>query len=139
MPFPDLNDACKGLLVTTAEVLNTSGLRYVVAGGWVPILAEPEHPSLVHPGTRDVDVLMTDDPAAVEAAAKALLAARFRPSAKHEFQLLRDATVGARDFVFNIDLMRALCRSRSAAPDPGRPSSSTPSNAALDSPFWPSL
>lgn len=105
MPFPDLNDACKGLLVTTAEVLNTSGLRYVVAGGWAPILAEPEHPSLVHPGTRDVDVLMTDDPAAVEAAAKALLAARFRPSAKHEFQLLRDATVGARDFVFNIDLM----------------------------------
>jgi len=103
--FTDLNDACKGLLVTTAEVLNTSGLRYVVAGGWVPILAEPNHPSLVHPGTRDVDILMTDDAVAVEAAAKALLAAGFRPSAKHEFQLLRDARVGARDFVFNIDLM----------------------------------
>lgn len=105
LPFTDLNDACKGLLVTTAEVLNASGLRYVVAGGWVPLLAEPDHPRLVHPGTRDVDVLMTDEPAAVKAAANALLAARFRPSAKHEFQLLRDARVGERDFVFNIDLM----------------------------------
>ena len=105
LPFTDLNEACKALLVTTAEVLNTTTLQYVIAGGWVPILAESGHPSLSHPGTRDVDVLMTDDPAAVMAAANALLAARFRPSAKHEFQLLRDAKVGARDFVFNIDLM----------------------------------
>jgi hypothetical protein len=105
VPFTDLNDACKGLLVTTAQVLNASGLRYAVAGGWVPLLTEPHHPTLEHPGTRDVDVLMMDEPAAVQAAAKALLAARFRPSAKHEFQLLRDAAVGDLAFVFNVDLM----------------------------------
>lgn len=69
------------------------------------MLIEPEHPTLVHPGTRDVDVLMIDELQAVRSAAGALLANRFRPSAKHEFQLLRDAAVGSRDFVFNVDLM----------------------------------
>lgn len=105
MAFNDLNDACKALLLSTVKVLNGSGLRYVVAGGWVPLLIEPEHPDLTHPGTRDVDVLMIDDLSAVQAAAQALLDNRFRPSAKHEFQLLRDAPVGAREFVFNVDLM----------------------------------
>ena len=105
LKFEDLNHACRGLLVTTAEVLNQSGLRYVIAGGWVPILSEPNHPSLRHPGTRDVDVLMIDELDAVRSAAKELLSAGFRPSAKHEFQLLKNASVGEREFVFNIDLM----------------------------------
>lgn len=105
MSFIDLNDACRGLLLSCVAILNTSGLRYVVAGGWVPLLLEPRHPTLVHPGTRDVDVLMIDELQAVQSAAEALLANRFRPSAKHEFQLLRDAAVGSRDFVFNVDLM----------------------------------
>ncbi|MDZ4374372.1 MAG: hypothetical protein U1C74_23520 [Phenylobacterium sp.] len=80
-------------------------MRYAVAGGWVPLLAEPTHPTLMHPGTRDVDVLLMDEESAVQAAAKALLKAGFRPSAKHEFQLLRDARVGDYEFVFNVDLM----------------------------------
>lgn len=105
MSFVDLNGACRALLFSCVHILNTSGLRYVVAGGWVPLLLEPKHPSLVHPGTRDVDVLMIDDLQAVQSAAEALLLNRFRPSAKHEFQMLRDARVGSRDFVFNIDLM----------------------------------
>lgn len=105
MAFLDLNDACKGLLLTTVGILNASGLRYVVAGGWVPILLEPSHPALTHPGTRDVDVLMIDELPAVQAAAKALLVNEFRPSAKHEFQLLRNAEVATRVFVFNVDLM----------------------------------
>lgn len=105
MPFSDLTEGCRGLLVTTTTVLNGTGLRYVIAGGWVPLLAEPDHPTLKHPGTRDVDVLMMDEEPAVRAAAKALLGAGFRPSAKHEFQLLRDAQVGDYEFVFNVDLM----------------------------------
>jgi hypothetical protein len=103
--FDDLNHACRGLLLTAAEILNASGLRYVVAGGWVPLLSEQAHPNLTHPGTRDVDVLMMDEPNAVQSAATALLRAQFRPSAKHEFQLLRNAQVGVREFVFNVDLM----------------------------------
>ncbi len=105
MRFNDLNDACKGLLISVATVLNGSGLRYAVAGGWVPLLTAPSHPSLTHPGTRDVDVLIMDELAAVQTAASALLVSRFRPSAKHEFQLLRDAAVGKHEFVFNVDLM----------------------------------
>ena len=46
-----------------------------------------------------------DEKVAVRGAAKALLDAGFRPSAKHEFQLLRDAQVGDHVFVFNVDLM----------------------------------
>ncbi len=105
MPFIGLDDACKGLLLSVAEVLNRTGLHYVVAGGWVPLLIEPNHPNLAHPGTRDVDVLMIDETTAVQRAAMALMDARFRPSAKHEFQLLRNAEVGAQEFVFNVDLM----------------------------------
>jgi hypothetical protein len=105
LSFIGLDDACKGLLLSVAEVLNATGLKYVIAGGWVPLLIEPNHPHLVHPGTRDVDVLMIDELAAVQKAAAALMNAAFRPSAKHEFQLLRDAQVGAREFVFNVDLM----------------------------------
>jgi hypothetical protein len=105
MPFDNLNEACHALLLSAAGILNKTGLRYVVAGGWVPLLIEPNHSDLVHPGTRDVDVLMIDELDAVQAATRALLDNRFRPSAKHEFQLLRDAAVGAREFVFNIDLM----------------------------------
>lgn len=105
MPFANLDDACHALLLSAAGILNGTPLRYAVAGGWVPLLIEPQHPDLVHPGTRDVDVLMIDELSAVQAATLALLSNRFRPSAKHEFQLLRDASVGEREFVFNIDLM----------------------------------
>lgn len=105
MPFDNLNEACHALLLSAVATLNETKLRYVVAGGWVPLLIEPDHPDLVHPGTRDVDVLMIDELNAVQAATQALLDKRFRPSAKHEFQLLRDAAVGTREFVFNIDLM----------------------------------
>ena len=38
-------------------------------------------------------------------AAQALLNAGFRPSAKHELQLLKNADVDGTEFVFNIDLM----------------------------------
>ena len=105
LSFLNLNDACKALLLSTVGTLNGSGLRYFIAGGWVPLLIEPDHPTLTHPGTRDVDVLMVDELPAVQAAAQMLLADQFRPSAKHEFQLLRNAKVGAREFVFNVDLM----------------------------------
>ena len=105
MTFAGLDEACKALLLSTAGILNQTRLRYAIAGGWVPLLLEPNHPDLKHPGTRDVDVLMIDRIEEVKTAVLALLNHKFRPSAKHEFQLLRDASVGGRDFVFNVDLM----------------------------------
>lgn len=112
MNFDDLNDACRGLLLTATEILNASGLRYVVAGGWVPLLSEQTHRNLTHPGTRDVDVLIMDELNTVQSAVAALLQAQFRPSAKHEFQLLRNAQVGVQEFVFNVDLMHPSEASR---------------------------
>lgn len=108
--FASLDLACRGLLLTTAALLNEAGIDFVVAGGWVPIILGSPHPRLNHPGTRDVDVLLLDDQSSPLAAARVLLEAGFRPSAKHEFQLLRNARVedvhgGDRTFVFNIDLM----------------------------------
>lgn len=102
--YRDITEGCKGLLVTTAKVLETTGLSYVIAGGWVPLLVEPNHPTLTHPGTRDVDVLMVDLERAKDAV-QGLLENGFKPSAKHEFQLLREALVRNRTFVFNVDLM----------------------------------
>lgn len=108
--FSSLDEACRGLLLTTSALLTDANVDYVVAGGWVPIILGSPHPTLKHPGTRDVDVLLLDDETGPKAAADVLLRADFRPSAKHEFQLLRDARVaddkgGERTFVFNIDLM----------------------------------
>lgn len=102
--FKSLDEAAKGLLISTAAVLNDSGVEFAIAGGWVPVLAAGPA-GIVHPGTRDVDVLLSDDEGAVQAAAKALLDKGYYPSAKHEFQLLRQAKVGEREFVFNVDLM----------------------------------
>ncbi len=103
--FSSLDEACEALLLTTAALLNGAKVEYVVAGGWVPIILGSPHGSLEHPGTRDVDILLVDDNTGPRAAADVLLAAGFRPSAKHEFQLLKDARVGGQLFVFNVDLM----------------------------------
>ncbi len=108
MLYSDLNDACKSLLLTVVGTLNKTKLRYVIAGGWVPLLIESDHPYLKHPGTRDVDVLLVDNLESVRLATRALFENDFRPSAKHEFQLLRNASVGKQEFVFNVDLMHPV-------------------------------
>jgi hypothetical protein len=78
--------------------------EFVIVGG-VPVLRGGRE-DLVHPGTRDFDVLFsTHDSGAVRGAAENLLRRGFIPSAKHEFQLLHPIRVGERDFLFNIDLM----------------------------------
>jgi hypothetical protein len=103
--FNDLNKATRGLLLTTCATLNDARISYVIAGGWIPVLRGGAQ-ELQHPGTRDVDVLLSDNqPVDICSAAEALLRVGFFASAKHEFQLLRPIDVGARTFVFNVDLM----------------------------------
>jgi hypothetical protein len=102
--YDSFEDACHGLLLTTASIFNESGIPYAVAGGWVPKILG-KHPILTHPGTRDVDVLLLDKSADPAPVATMLLDAGFQPSAKHEFQLMRSAEVGGRAFVFNVDLL----------------------------------
>jgi hypothetical protein len=105
--FETLNQAASALLVETCALLNDRGLGYVVAGGWVPVLRSTGS-DLVHPGTRDVDVLFNDDRQAIRSAVECMLKNGFILSAKHEFQLLRTLRVASREFVFNVDLMHPL-------------------------------
>jgi hypothetical protein len=103
--FETFEAAARALLLTTCQVLNESSVEYTIVGGWVPVLRGGRQ-DLFHPGTRDVDVLLSNrDPSVVKIAAEKLLDRGFTPSAKHEFQLLRQVRVGERDFLFNIDLM----------------------------------
>ena len=44
--YRDITEGCKGLLVTTAKVLETTGLSYVIAGGWVPLLGSKPNQSI---------------------------------------------------------------------------------------------
>jgi hypothetical protein len=60
---------------------------------------------LIHPGTRDVDVLLNEEQDQLGLAAQRLLDAGFMPSAKHEFQLILPIRVGRRQFYFNVDLL----------------------------------
>ena len=53
--YRDITEGCKGLLVTTAKVLETTGLSYVIAGGWVPLLVEPNHPTLGSKPNQSID------------------------------------------------------------------------------------
>lgn len=103
--FVNMDEACQALLRSTAAILGKVEVGFVVVGGWSPVLLEPNHSSLRHPGTRDVDVLLNDNPIVLESAVRALFDGGFRPSAKHEFQLLRSAQVNGKWLVFNIDLM----------------------------------
>jgi hypothetical protein len=105
--FETLNQAARALLIETCVLLNERRLGYVVAGGWVPVLRSTG-PDLVHPGTRDVDVLFNDDRDAIRSAVECMLKNGFVLSAKHEFQLLRSLHVASREFVFNVDLMHPL-------------------------------
>ena len=104
MKFDSLEEAAKGLLITTCEILNGTAVSYVVAGGWIPV-SEGGSPALRHPGTRDVDILFSYERESIVNAAQKLLASGFNASAKHEFQLLRPIKVVDRQFIFNVDLM----------------------------------
>ena len=102
--FTTIESAARGLLLSTCATLNSKHIRYVIAGGWVPVLRGGVE-GLQHPGTRDVDVLFNDSLDHMNLAVTALLETGFRPSAKHEFQLLLPIKVQDRTFVFNVDLM----------------------------------
>ena len=54
--FETLDQAARALLIETCGLLDEKRIGYVIAGGWVPVL-RGTGPDLVHPGTRDVDVL----------------------------------------------------------------------------------
>lgn len=98
-------DASKALLVEVARILNEIGVSYVVVGGWCPYLRNAT--GLVHPGTKDVDVLLSDAAAreGIREVVKVLVQKGFIVSAKHDFQLLRPMEVSGQKLMFNVDLL----------------------------------
>ncbi len=102
--YRSISEAVQGFLVHTCGLLANKKINHIVVGGWVPFLRGKHH-RLVHPGTRDVDILFDDNREAIRRAANLLLDAEYLASAKHEFQLLKTLRVSGRNFVFNVDLM----------------------------------
>ena len=102
--YSNLLDANRGVLAETCEIMSRTKMEYVVVGGWVPYLRGAGH-TLHHPGTSDVDLLFNGDFDGVRNAIPEFFKAGYVPSAKHPFQLLKELTVGGKNFVFNVDLM----------------------------------
>ena len=103
--FSTLEAAAEALLLTTCKILRESNVEFVIVGGWSPFLRK-SNSSIVHPGTRDVDVLFKDkDIKMLQEGIKNMLADGFMASAKHEFQMLRPINVDSQEFIFNVDFL----------------------------------
>lgn len=98
-------DAAKELLVDVSELLGDAGAEFVIVGGWSPYLLNKT--SYAHPGTKDVDVLFSDGSAeyGLSKYIKLFLENGFVPSAKHDFQLIKNISVGDNELAFNVDLL----------------------------------
>ncbi len=79
-------------------------LEYIVVGGWSPLL-RGGNPQFKHRGTRDVDLLFGTSRDELATAAKLLLGAGYRRSAKHAFQILKPLNIGPSQLVGHIDLL----------------------------------
>lgn len=106
--YGSLTDAAAGLLCESVDITARLGIPFVVVGGWSPLLLNGGG-AIRHPGTRDVDLLFRDggEPGTLRRVFEELRQAGYRPSAKHEFQLLRVLRVEDEDFLFNVDLLHA--------------------------------
>lgn len=104
-PMSSVLDAAKELLVDVVSTLQQSNAEFVIVGGWSPYLLNTSKHA--HPGTKDVDVLFSDESARNGLARhiEVLLENGFMPSAKHDFQLLKPIEVAGQKLVFNIDLL----------------------------------
>jgi len=103
--FPTVLDGARFLLGETCEILNELKARYMIVGGWTPFLRNKS--KLIHPGTKDVDVLFEDGYISGNLGniIATFLNRGFLPSAKHDFQLLKEIKVGGRTLVYNVDLL----------------------------------
>lgn len=110
-PYVNELDASKGLLLDVCGHLADLRTQYLIVGGWTPYL-RCNHPVLTHPGTKDVDVLLSDPPELLEKVVIRLEEAGYVHSAKHDFQMLRVLQVGQRELVFNVDLLHPAIADR---------------------------
>jgi hypothetical protein len=103
--FPTMQEAVEALLADVTNFINSTGIEYLVVGGWSAYLRNRSAYS--HPGTRDIDILFSDGGIEnnLEEVIRGLLKQGYQVSAKHDFQLLRSINVSGHDLVFNVDLL----------------------------------
>ena len=103
--YGDILDGSKGLLVEAISAIESTGLEYLVVGGWSPYLRNQTN--YVHPGTKDVDILFNDGDikGKIASAVEAFLDNGFLISAKHDFQMFKTLNVNGKDVVYHIDLL----------------------------------
>jgi hypothetical protein len=106
--YPDILAAAYGLLGESVEVVLPLRRRFVVIGGWSPLLRNAS--PIRHPGTHDVDLLFLEGRQAyyLKDVIEKLLEAGYLLSAKHPFQLLRELQVNGKPLIFNVDLLHPM-------------------------------
>ena len=95
----------QNLLYDVCDALQ--GNDFIVVGGWSPYFICKKN-GINHPGTKDVDLLFNDDEMNDEDWKKVIDCLRqkqFIPSAKHQFQLLKEYKIDGEKFLYNVDLM----------------------------------
>ena len=105
MNFSNLQEGAFGLLAETADILNRNKINYIIVGGWSPLLLNNN--PIVHPGTKDVDILFENGYRKKELGKIILkfIDSGFLLSAKHDFQLFKEIEVHGKKFIYNIDLL----------------------------------
>jgi hypothetical protein len=103
--FKDGKQAALFLLKDVVSTIS-GNLDFIVVRGWAPLLRC--NGSLLHPGTNDVDVLLSPKTTshALEKTQRLLIMRGYMPSAKHPFQLGKALPIeGGPTFLYNVDFM----------------------------------
>ncbi|MEZ4809048.1 MAG: hypothetical protein R2819_01695 [Allomuricauda sp.] len=108
MNHNNLQDGAYGLLVETVDILNSNNVKYIIVGGWSPLLLNSK--PITHPGTKDIDILFEYGYRKKELGDIILkfINSGFLLSAKHDFQLFKEITVQGKKFIYNIDLLHPI-------------------------------
>ena len=99
-------EASKNLLLDAVLTVEKLGLEYVIIGGWCPYLRN-RCSDIIHPGTKDVDILFKDGDIehSLKPVVESFLNKGYILSAKHKFQLLRIYEIDGHNLVYNIDIL----------------------------------
>ena len=108
MTLNTVEDGARALLLEAVNLVAETQLSFAVIGGWSPVLLNSS--PIVHPGTRDVDLLFKrgTEPGALADVIRLFRSRQYFLSAKHPFQLLRVLEIAGTPLAFNVDLLHPV-------------------------------
>lgn len=104
--FGSALDASRALLIDTTKILIDHSVKFVVVGGWAPVLFHARR--FGHPGTYDVDILLAPeslDDGTFESASEAMLRNDYLRAPKNTFQAHKILSVSGEEFVYHVDFL----------------------------------